>query len=103
MEPQALEGSWTHSHEEDQDDVQVWRPSDRPLPPARGRFSFTLHPDGSAVAGTPGPDDRGRTSDDGTWQLEGDVLRVRCPGWAAAYEVVAVDQDRLGLRPLPSS
>ena len=103
MEPQALEGSWTHSHEEDQDDVQVFRPSDRPLPPSRGRTSFTLHADGTADAGTPGPSDRGRTSEGGTWQVEGDVLTVRCPGWAAAFEVVAADPEHLGLRPLPTS
>jgi hypothetical protein len=103
MEPQTLEGSWTHAHEEDQDEVQVFRPSDRPLPPSRGRTSFTLRPDGTADTGTPGPDDRGRTSEDGTWQLEGDVLTVRCPGWVAAYRVVAADPDLLGLQPLPSS
>jgi hypothetical protein len=103
MEPQALEGSWTHSHEEDQDEVQVFRPGDRPLPPSRGRTSFTLRADGTADTGAPGPDDRGRTSEDGTWQLEGDVLTVRCPGWVAAYRVVAADPDHLGLRPLPSS
>ena len=103
MEPQALAGSWTHVHEEDRDDVQVYLPSDRPLPPARGRTSFTLRPDGTADAGGPGPDDRGTTSEDGTWQVEGDVLTVRCPGWAATFEVVAADPDRLGLRPLSPS
>ena len=96
---ETLAGSWTHSHEEDHDDVQVFRPGDYAFPPSRGRQSFTLRPDLSAAAGLPGPDDRGLTTDDGTWQLEGDVLSVRIPGWEATYQVVAADSDRLELRP----
>jgi hypothetical protein len=95
----ALIGSWTHSHEEDHDDVQVYRPGDAELPPSRGRTSFTLRPDATAAAGLPGPTDSGLRTDDGTWSLAGDVLHVDCPGWGATYEVVAADPDRLELRP----
>lgn len=98
VERAALIGSWTHSHEEDHDGVQVFRPSDFDFPPSRGRTSLTLHPDSTATLGTPGPDDRG-TSDDGTWDLTGDVLRVAAPAWSASYEVVAVDDKHLELRP----
>ena len=68
-EAQVL-GSWAHSHEEDHDDRQTFRPADQPLPPSRGRTTFTLLPDHRAVVGRPGPDDRG-TNDDGTWAPRG--------------------------------
>jgi hypothetical protein len=98
-EPASLVGSWSHSHEEDAEGVQVFRPTDYEFPPSRGRTSFTLRPDGTAVAGLPGPDDRGISTDDGTWQLQGDVLHVRCPGWTATYVVVSAAPRRLELRP----
>ena len=97
-----LAGSWTHSHEEDHDGLELWRPADYPLPPARGRTTFTLLPDHRAVVGTPGPDDRG-TTEGGTWSLEqrpdGDVLIVALPQWQATYLVVAADPEHLELRP----
>lgn len=99
VEESSLVGSWAHSHEEDHDGVQVYRPADRELPPSRGRTAFTLRPDSTAAAGLPGPTDRGIRTDDGTWSLTGDVLSVDVPGWGAAYEVVAAEPDRLELRP----
>ena len=100
VDPASLVGSWSHSHEEDYEGAQVFRPVDYDFPPSRGRETFTLRPDGTAVAGLPGPDDRGITTEDGTWQLQGDVLHVRCPGWAATYEVVDAGSQRLELRPV---
>jgi hypothetical protein len=99
VDPASLVGSWSHSHEEDDEGVQVFRPVDYDFPPARGRESFTLRPDGTAVAGLPGPDDRGISTDEGTWQLQGDVLNIRVPGWTASYEVVSTAPQRLELRP----
>ena len=99
-DPATLVGGWAHSHEEDHDGIQVFRPEDQELPLSRGRTTFTLRPDSTAVAGTPGPADAGSTTDDGTWQLDGDVLRVRCPGWTATFEVVTADPAQLELRPV---
>jgi hypothetical protein len=96
----ALVGSWTHAHEEDHGDVQVFRPSSHDFPPSRGRTSLTLRADSTAVGGLPGPTDRGDTTGDGTWELEDAVLRVHLPGWHATYEVATVDSDHLELRPL---
>jgi len=96
----VLVGSWSHSHEEDHDGLQVFRPGDDELPPSRGRTTLTLRADATAVAGTPGPADVGRLSDGGSWELDGDVLRVRCPGWTATYEVVSAEPAQLKLRPV---
>lgn len=96
----GLLGVWTHAHEEDHGEVQVYRPQGFRLPPARGRSSFTLLPDGLAATGVPGPDDRGRTSD-GHWSLDGSLLTLSTGGNTAAYDVVAVAPDRLELRSVP--
>jgi hypothetical protein len=100
VDPALIAGSWVHSHEEDDKGVQVFRPAGYDFPPSRGREGFTLRPDGTAVAGLPGPDDRGISTGHGTWQLQGDVLHVRCPGWTATYQVAAASSQRLDLRPV---
>jgi tRNA(Phe) wybutosine-synthesizing methylase Tyw3 len=100
LDPTSLVGSWSHSHEEDDEGAQVFRPADYDFPPSRGRETFTLHPDGTAVTGMPGPDDRGILTDGCTWQLQANILHVRCPGWAVAYEVVNAAPQRLKLRPV---
>ncbi len=96
--PPDLAGSWVHSHEEDHDGIEVYRPAGYPFPPARGRTSLTLKPDGSARSGSPGPDDRGVAAD-GTWQLADSLLTVRSAGHTARFDVLAVDRDQLTLRP----
>lgn len=56
---QCLLKSWGHSHEEDGDGVEVWRPAGYTFPLSRGRNRFELRNDGSAIFFGPGPDDRG--------------------------------------------
>lgn len=97
-----LLGTWIHSHEENRDGVQVFRPEEYMFPPSRGRASFALRADGSALTGQPGPDDRGVTAN-GTWEFDGTVLSVRSPVGTATYEVLAADKERLELRPVPTS
>lgn len=103
IEDSQIVGSWKHSHEEDRDQQQMFRPADYPLPPARGRTVFTLLPDHRAVVGTPGPDDRG-ASHSGTWSLErqtaGDVLSVALPGWQESYVVVSASAGQLVVQPV---
>lgn len=56
----SLSGAWTHSFEEDQGEIQVYRPSDSfHFPPSR-RPRETLEFDGAGqvVIGRPGPGDR---------------------------------------------
>ena len=77
----------------------VFRPADRPFPPARGRTSFELRPDGTYVETSPGPVDvpedvhglvvaRRMTS---CPDLEG----RRCP---TTLEITGAEADRLTVR-----
>jgi len=99
--PDALQGRWTHSHEEDSNDELVFRPASHPLPPARGRRSLELRPDGVYVELSPGPVDVPRESA-GRWSLEGDRLQLRPDGDlpTESWQVSAVDDDCLRLRRL---
>jgi hypothetical protein len=60
QQPFRLSGAWTHSFEEDQGDVQVYRPSNSfAFPPSRrGRETLEFSTPGQVVCGLPGPDDR---------------------------------------------
>lgn len=60
MESGMPAGSWIHSFEEDEDGVEVFRPSASfPFPPSRRpRRTLEIGADGQAGIGTPGPDDR---------------------------------------------
>ncbi len=56
----GLGGSWTHSFEEDEAGVQVYRPTHSfAFPPSRrGRETLKFGAEGEVVMGAPGPDDR---------------------------------------------
>jgi hypothetical protein len=80
-------GSWTHSFEEDEGDVRVYRPSASfTFPPARApRETLELHAGGNLTVHGPGPDDRPRASQ-GNWSTLGaNRLRLSPAG--------ATDQD----------
>jgi hypothetical protein len=97
--PESLQRRWVHSHEEDSDDEMVFRPAGWEFPPARGRQSFELRPDGTYLGSGPGPDDRPVEST-GTWSLEGDRLVFEAPGDAPnqAWQVASVEGDRLTVK-----
>src|SRR5436190_10495182 len=101
IERQALAKKWLHSHEEDTDDLMVFRPEGYRFPPSRGRRSFELRPDGSLVGQAIGPDDRPVPST-GSWQLQqGNRLALR-PFESTAPEVVwqveSVSPDKLTVK-----
>jgi len=58
----ALGGSWTHSFEEDEAGIQVYRPTHSfAFPPSRrGRETLEFGKEGEVAMGAPGPDDRPR-------------------------------------------
>jgi hypothetical protein len=98
-DPGRLTGTWAHVHEEDGDGLQVFRPGDQPLPPARGRTFLTLEPDGSASRRAPGPDDR-RVRSEGRWEVDGERLRVSFGDQRAlVFDIVSAEPGRLALRP----
>jgi hypothetical protein len=53
-------GSWTHSYEEDEGPVRVYRPTDAfAFPPTRaGRETLQFNANGELIRQVPGPDDR---------------------------------------------
>jgi len=92
----ALVGEWAHSHEEDSAGVRVYRRATFPFPRSRGRESFVLRADGSAVSRAPGPVDR-PVERSGTWELDAEnrlIVRT-ADGAERVLGVVSVAGDRL--------
>jgi hypothetical protein len=97
---------WVHSHEEDTDDEIVYRAAGAgyQFPPARGRYSFILRPDGTYLAQVPGADDRpeGRT---GSWRVEaGDTLVLESDdSGVQVLEVVDAGDDVIKIKRGPET
>lgn len=89
----ALPGRWVHSHEEDTDELRVYRPGDYPLPPSRGRTSIELRDDGTYSRRAPGPVDA-PVETTGRWSRAGDRLELDDDVW----ELASVEPDRLTVR-----
>jgi len=72
-------GRWINAHEEQEGDVEVYRPAGYPLPRSRGRKGLEIRPDGEFADLLIGADDRS-TEVVGRWTAEGDrKLKVRFP------------------------
>jgi hypothetical protein len=68
--PQGIyEKRWTHSHEEDYDDIQVYHPSTFNFPLSRGRVAFEIEKSGIFIQYGIGPDDT-RKKVEGNWTVE---------------------------------
>jgi hypothetical protein len=67
--PWWIFGDWTHSHEEDEEEVAVFRHHDFPFPRSRGRDGFELTEDGAIVLHEIAPTD-GIQRVAGTWHAE---------------------------------
>lgn len=97
IDRKALPQTWIHSHEEDTAEETVFRPASYPLPPSRGRKSFQLKPDGSAISSGPGPDDRSLKAQ-GKWHMHADKLVVETSsdgGRRSVMQVVLAAPDKL--------
>src|ERR1043166_6829582 len=70
IQPAGLFGTWIHSREEDRPGARVYRLGGYPLPPARGRDSFTIAADGTFSESSIGRAD-GRDVREGTWKQIG--------------------------------
>jgi hypothetical protein len=99
--PRELFKRWVHSHEEDTDEVRVFRPQGYPLPPARGRRGFELRENGEFVQYGIGRADKSEATV-GRWKPEGEAqASVSFPGERLdpyALEIVSLDEDKLTLK-----
>ena len=96
-----VSGSWTHSFEEDEAGVLVYRPTHSfAFPPARGRETLEFGEGGGLIERTPGPDDRPRDKA-GRWTALG-MNRFGLGGTADApdrvIEVIESTPDILKIR-----
>lgn len=94
---EALEQEWIHSREEDTETEMVFRPASYDFPPARGRKSFTLMPDGELIEGGIAPNDA-RQETAGTWKLEDDHLAFYTQSATEptrTMKIASLDKDRL--------
>ena len=95
---ESLYGHWAHSHEEDTESETVFRPATHAFPPARGRTTLELRPDGTYLERYPGPVDVPEESS-GRWSLEADRLALDPEGDrpGQAWRLLGVEDDRLRL------
>jgi hypothetical protein len=99
--PDCVFRSWTHSYEEDKEDVQVYRPSDYEFPPSRGRRGFEFREGGEFIYYGIAPAD-GHLESVGRWHAEGPG-RVRIEledGRTNSYtlDIVSCDNETLKVR-----
>lgn len=89
MNQEPIQGSWTHSSEEDEGDVLVYRPTQSyAFPPARGRDALVFGEGGQLTTAMPGPDDR-PLSTAGSWQPLG-MNRYKLEGEGGVSRVIEV-------------
>lgn len=88
---------WIHSHEEDTESQEVYRPATFSFPPARGRSGFELRADHSCIYVGIGRGD-GEQEIDGSWRYEGESerdLRIDCAGVNRAMHIAVLEEDKL--------
>jgi len=98
----CLVGRWFHSHEEDAEGLQVYRPASYKFPPARGRRGYEFRDGGELVylgiARTDGAEPMA-----GAWALDaGDRLRISVKNanvQPVALQVVSCSAEMLKVRP----
>jgi hypothetical protein len=97
QQPFSLSGAWTHSFEEDEGNVQVYRPSNSfAFPPSRrGRETLEFGAPGQVITGVPGPDDRLQRTTSSLTPLGMNRFRI---GEGRTIEVVEAGSDILKVR-----
>jgi len=104
--PQALLETWFHSFEEDQGNIEIYRPRGFSFPPAFGRNGFAIMRDGRFIQYDIGPADE-IVEIPGAWTLESeDVLLVRLRRIGSTgqrtyrMQIVSVSPDMMKIRRL---
>ncbi|MEV5239751.1 hypothetical protein AB0K89_11670 [Streptomyces cinnamoneus] len=99
--PAALFRRWVHAHEEDHDDVSVYRPTGYAFPPARGRSGVEFRTDGTFVDHPIGRGDA-PASVPGFWHAQDERrITLSFPGTGRperVVEIVTCDPEVLRLR-----
>lgn len=99
-----LEGTWLHAHEEDQDEVQVYRPNTYAFGPSRGRTGFNFEHNGLFTQYDIAPTD-GLEGHKGKWTAESEtVLRIALDDKSEAdykLQIVSLEKDLLKIKRLP--
>ena len=96
--PSKSATTWVHVFEEDSAAGLVFRPEDADIPLSRRpRERLELHPDGSAVISTGGPDDR-PVAQRARWTEEDGERVIRDAGGAVRFRIVEQSADRLVVR-----
>lgn len=96
-----LEHTWLHAHEEDQNDVRVYRPNTYAFPPSRGRTGFAFDHNGLFTQFDIAPTD-GLEGSRGVWKAENDHLLSislddkKDPDYK--LEIISLDKDVLKVR-----
>ena len=90
-----LTGLWLHSFEEDEGDIQVFRPESYPLPLARGRRQLRFGPNGTVEFSPLGRGDAPEAVP-GAWR--GRQIEVSLRGTPSVFEIVEARPDILRLR-----
>lgn len=75
IDPEALINKWGHSHEEDAEGLQVYRPHTYDFPLARGREWVEFKKDGSFIQYDIAPAD-GNIALPGTWKQDPDKSNI---------------------------
>ena len=98
MGGEQLSGAWTHSFEEDDGDVQVYRPSNSFTFPSARRARETLEfaAPGQVVTGVPGPDDRLQRASSSLTSMGMGRFRI---GEARVIVVIQLASDILKVKP----
>ena len=98
--------TWLHAHEEDSDDIKMYRPNTYSFPPSRGRTGFSLDADGTfrllAIAPTDGLEEH-----TGKWEMVNkNIMRITFSENRAEnfqLELLAVTADLLKVKFLPAA
>lgn len=88
--PSQIFRRWTHSREEDVGDTLVYRPSDYPFPPARGREGIEFRENGEFIRYQIGSTDRSLATP-GRWSVqETNVVKVQFPNQSASLHTLTI-------------
>ena len=97
---------WVEIREESKDGSFVFRPTDFPIPPARGRRHLrltqqeALTDEGTGEGLAAGPADKLEATSVGSWKIDKKTLYVSISGWEGEYQIEELKDDILVLQKL---